>query len=280
MRKVLGIALLALCFVFTNAFAGGTGNCIQPLKTTTENIGMGAAFGYNYVPQRLNDLYNFDEDVADVKVLENRQVYGQVSIGLNDNRNLFIKAGACDYELRFKDVDTNDDMIIVDVDSGFYAGVGMNTLHTLAEVSPIGVPLKLGWGYEVQANGYINDVGEVKTDATTFADGDGTLYGFDGQESLYLTCRYDIESVETSIVPYIGIYHSWLLMGAIDALEYTRVGNKTGETNGVNLPGAFDALAFGLLLGVDLEITKYANLNVEGRFIGETAITTGATVKF
>ena len=47
-----------------------------------------------------------------------------------------------------------------------------------------------------------------------------------------------------------------------------------------NMASAFDILSFGMLLGLDVNVAKYVTFNVEGRFIGETAITTGATVKF
>ena len=281
MGKVFSVALLTLCFICTSAFAGGSGNCIQPLKTTTDNFGTGASFGYNYVGHRLMALYNYDRDETDLRVKDVSQAYGQIPIGLDDNHNLLLKIGVCDYKLYLKDRDKSQDTVRIDLDSGVYAGVGMNSLFPLWDFSmPAVGPVNIGWGYEIQGNAYLNDLDVVDMNMGVATDVDGSLLGFDGQESLYLTARYDVDAIETSIIPYIGIYHSWIVVSELDDITYTRSDNKTGNPDGLEIEGAFDALSFGLLLGADLEITKYANLNVEGRFIGETAVTTGATIKF
>jgi hypothetical protein len=259
--------------VSTNAFAGGSGNCILPIKTTTEHYPTGAAFGFNYVSSRLMDLYDYDENEKDHEVRELAQVYGEVPIGLSDTRNLFLKVGVCDYEIRFKDKDA-DEKVTVDLKKGIYAGVGMNSLFPL-ELECAG-DLPLSWGYDMQINGFLNDVKGVSRSGS-ITDESGTLYGIDGQESLYLACTHEWEEILTTFVPYIGVYHSWIVIGAIDEVSYNVNGVSTSH-DGVQ--GNFDVLSFGLLLGVDVEIAKYVNLNVEGRFIGETALTTGATVKF
>ncbi|MBI5144337.1 MAG: hypothetical protein HZA30_04645, partial [Candidatus Omnitrophica bacterium] len=101
----------------------------------------------------------------------------------------------------------------------------------------------------------------------------------DGQNSVYLTCKYDIDAIKTSIVPYIGGYHSWIVVGTAETLSYssTITGIPYDEED---YQAAFDVTSFGVLVGVDVDVAEFVNLNVEGRFIGETAITTGATIKF
>lgn len=269
-RKVVCLSLIALFLASLSAFAGGSGNCILPLKTTTEYAGTGATFGFNYVGSRMMALFDYNETEKDPELRELGQVYGQIPIGITENRNVFFKVGGCDYELRFDDKDAGE-TITIDVEEGIYAGVGMNNLAPLECAGDF----PLSWGYDMQINGYINDVEGVSRSGT-ITDPDGLLYGIDGQESLYLAYTYELEEMVT-FVPYIGVYHSWVVIGPIDEIAYSLNGVST-EHDGIQ--GNFDVLSFGLLLGIDVEVAKYVNLNVEGRFIGETAITTGATVKF
>lgn len=269
-KKLMVLCVLVLFLACANAFAGGSGNCILPIKTTTEHIGTGAAFGFNGVSSRLMDLYNYNKDEDDLKVEDLAQVYGAIPFGLSETRNIVWKIGAADYRLKFDNDGTNE-TITVDVDSGIYTGIGINNLFPLecAGEHP------LSWGYDLQINGYINEVGSVTRNGN-IADETGTLYGIDGQESLYLAYNYELEKIRTTFVPYLGVYHSWIVIGSFDDVTYTRNAAQVSH----DIQGAFDALSFGLLLGLDVEIAKYVNLNVEGRFIGETAITTGATIKF
>ncbi len=73
----------------------------------------------------------------------------------------------------------------------------------------------------------------------------------------------------------------WLFKKAAKDISYTPGRGVVGvSVENKTIPPAYDFLGFGVLVGIDIEITKYVNLNVEGRFVGETALTTGATVKF
>lgn len=276
MRKVVSLALAVLFLGYASVFAGGSGNCIEPLKNTTDRYAIGAAFGYNYVGARLLDLYNYGNDEKNIHIDAISQVYGQVPIGLNENMNLTVRVGSSTYDLKFRDKDS-DEEVSVDVRSGVYAGVALGAQYPWGEVSvgKMGM-FDIGYGFNTQINAAYNDVKSITRDNSSLTNEDGTLYTFDGENSVFITCKYDIEKLKTSLVPYIGVYQSWITTGTIGSLTYTR--NKAEVSH--DIVGAFDALAFGLLLGMDIDITKYATINIEGRFIGETAVTTGATVKF
>ena len=55
MLKVSGLCLVVICLVCTVAFAGGSGNPIEPLKETTEHIGMGVSFEFNGANTNLSE---------------------------------------------------------------------------------------------------------------------------------------------------------------------------------------------------------------------------------
>ena len=276
MRKVVSLALAVLFFGYASAFAGGSGNCIEPLKTATDRYALGAAFGYNYVGARLLDLYNYGNDEKNIHIDAISQVYGQVPIGINENMNLTVRVGSSTYDMDFRDK-ASDENVSVEVKNGVYAGVALGAQYPWGEVSvgKMGM-FDIGYGYNMQINGAYNDVKSITRENSSLTDEKGTLYTFDGENSVFITCKYDIETLKTSLIPYIGVYQSWIVTGTIGSLKYTM--NKAEVSH--DIVGAFDALAFGLLLGMDIDITKYATINIEGRFIGETAVTTGATIKF
>ncbi len=190
--------------------------------------------------------------------------------------NLTVRVGSSTYDLEFRDKNS-DEKVSIDVKNGVYAGIALNTLYPWGEVSVGNVGmLDIGYGFSTQVNVAYNDVKSITRENSSLTNEDGTLYTADGENSVYITCKYDIEQLHTSLVPYIGVYQSWIAIGTADAITYTR--NKAEVSHTID--GAFDALTFGLLLGMDIDITKYATINIEGRFIGETAVTTGATIKF
>lgn len=267
-KKVLCFGMVALFLVCTSAFAGGSGNCVLPIKTTTDDRGIGAAFEYNYISKRLMDL-NDTWGPKDSKIQDVSQVYGKILYGLSDSQNLYVNIGAAHYDLEFEDEEKTASVKML---NGPYAGVGLNGLFPMMEVWE----LDIGVGYDVQANSFFNGVKEAERAGKTSTDEDGWCYAVDGQESIYLTFKYDNDYLKTLIVPYVGAYHSWIVVGTLDNISYKTSDGEFGE----NITALFDVLSFGVVLGVDVDVAKFISFNVEGRFIGETAVTTGATIKF
>lgn len=272
-RFVIALICISLVLVCVPAFAGGAGNCVRPIRTTSKWIGVGAAFEYNYMHERMNKLDN-KKGPRDMKVEKVNQIYGKGIIGLGDYVNLYGKAGGSNYDLEFVSQTNQDAKYVIDLEDGVYMGGGLNALFPIYTLEP----LTFGIGFDIQGNGYLNDVkgitrsGEVATSVT------GQFFGLDGQNSLYLTCKYEIESLKTAIVPYVGGYHSWMVIGTSKGLSYDT--ESSGYVGKKHFQAAYDVLSFGVVFGVDLDIAQFVNLNVEGRLVGETALTAGATVKF
>ena len=279
LKRVLCLGLLILFVACTNVFAGGSGNPVEVVETKSNLFDIGAvAFEYNLVTERINKLNDSFVDADNIKIKDLSQVYGKITWGRTADEilwmpatdyNLYAKVGASSYELTFDD---DDDVVIkVDLENGVYAGIGANALFPLKKLDDLCDKCTINWGADIQINGFLNGVDDV-TRAGATVSSDGYFYGLDGETSVYLTCKYDIEKIQTSLIPYLGVYHSWIVIGTIEGLDSAVSEEQIG--------GAFDVLSFGMLLGLDLNIAEYVTLNVEGRFIGETAVTTGATVKF
>ena len=272
MKRGIIFSLMVLVLAYTNAFAGGSGNPIEPLTASTEHVGIGGTFGYNYVHERANTLDN-DYGPKDMEVTRLSQVYGKITLGHSDNFNVYGKIGGNSYDLKFVDSAQGAEMEI-DFKDGVYTGAGINALFPIKEIADF----TIGLGTDFQANFFYNEVENIRRAGENATGIGGAFYGVDGENSVYLTCKYDIEPIKTAIIPYIGAYHSWIFVGTAKALSYdtTIAGNVEDE----HFQAASDLAGFGFMLGLDLDIAKYAALSIEGRFGGETAVTTGATVKF
>jgi hypothetical protein len=271
-KRALCLGLIVLLLACTNVFAGGAGNPVQLVENKGPLLDVGGiSFEYNYVPERANELNDSLAGPEDIEVERMSQMYGKIVWGVEDY-NVYANIGTADYDLDF-----NDDgiMATLDLETGPYFGMGVNKLFPFKTLDDLCDKCTIGWGADIQVNVFLNDIQDISRAGTT-TSADGFFYGLDGQNSAYITCKYDIEKMETSLIPYLGVYHSWIVVGTLDDLKY----NITGVDYNTNMDGAFDILSFGLLLGLDVTMSRYATFNVEGRFVGETAITTGATLRF
>lgn len=281
-KRVLCLGLLILFMACTNVFAGGSGNPVETVENQSPILDVGAvAFEYNLVPERMNELNDSLVGPESVEIEDLSQVYGKIIWGRSADQilwmpggdyNLYAKIGASSYDVDFDDEGTP---VRVHLETGPYFGVGANVLFPLKQLDDLCDKCTINWGADIQANFFFNDVDDVRRGSETVTS-EGFFYGVDGETSAYLTCKYDIEKIQTSLIPYLGVYHSWIVIGATEGLKYESGGTEYKS----DMPAAFDILSFGMLLGLDVNVAKYVTLNVEGRFIGETAITTGATIKF
>jgi hypothetical protein len=274
MKKFLCFVFAAILVISRIALAGGVGNCVQPIRTTTSLFGTGAAFELNYVAERANYLDN-KNGPSNMEVNDLTQVYGKITIGLFDYLNIYGKIGACNYDLEFDDRWPPARMTF-DLEDGIYTGTGINMLIPVTKWENF----NLGVGGDIQANLFHNDVSAITKAGEGASSVDGSFYGIDGQNSLYLTCKYKYETpkIKTSFVPYVGAYHSWIVVGTVESLTYDT--DSSGFVESEDFQAAYDFGSFGLLFGMDIDVAEYVNLYIEGRVGGETALTSGATVKF
>lgn len=272
MGRMIFLALLILCLTSTAVYAGGAGDCITPIRTTSKHFGVGAAFEYNYVHSRMNNLEN-SRGPRGMELKNTNQVYGKGIIGLGNYVNLYGKIGGANYDLNFVDK-AQDATMSIKLRDGVYTGAGINALFPLTEVQPV----KIGLGFDIQSNLSLNSVKEITRSDQNGTNPAGKFYRVDGQNSLYMTCRYDMEKYNSFVVGYIGGYQSWAVVGTYKGLTYTTL--DAGYIDKEHYQGAYDFTSFGVMVGADIDIAKYVSINIEGRFVGETALTTGATIKF
>jgi len=275
--RVIALFLVAVFLLTASyAFAGGSGDCILPLKQTTKFLKTGGAYEYNYIEKRENKLQNDMSTMKDMEIRDQWQSYGKIMVGVLESTNLYAKVGVTNYKMKNLDRNNRDAVIETELDDGIYTGLGTNSYFKLADVKPV----TFGLGFDLQGNFSHNSIKDILADGVRMVGVDGTMFAADGEESLYFTCKYTADMFKTSIIPYVGGYHSWLVVGSAEPAS-ARFQPETGYwlQNKAIRPG-YDVLSFGVLVGCDLDIASYININIEGRFVGETALTTGATIKF
>lgn len=270
MRKFMVCALMLVFIAFVpKAFSESSGNCLEPLGKTTEVLGVAGSFEYNYVANRYNKLDNNSSRFKDLEIENTNEVYGKFSVALFDNFNVYANIGGALYDVKYTDRVDNVDMIIK-LEPGLYTGTGINCLFPVFG--------NLSVGGNIYGGFLLNNVKDISRRGRDCTSASGQLYTLNGVNSLYASYRFDIEYIKTAIIPYVGGYHAWIITGTSEKLDYIDAAPNVDVKK--HIQAAYDILGFGLLVGLDVEVTKYAVFNLEGRFIGENAFTCGASIKF
>ena len=130
-----------------------------------------------------------------------------------------------------------------------------------------------GVGADVQFNAWYNEIDSITAvNAISFTDS-GSVKNYEFQAALYVTYNYKTDNGIT-LIPYAGCLYSNLTSNIDDAIKYQdinwnyTVGDLDSKDN------------FGLLVGANVGIRDNFELNLEGRFIAETAATAGLGYKF
>jgi len=216
----------------------------------------------------------------------------KLSYGVLDHLDIFVRLGAANFKEKIKgeasDSGTFDDPI--SGNSGTYAGIVENT-GTLKGDSAFAwglgakgvIPFENGWFLGVQAQ-YLTHKNSLKNsmkekESGTFEVTAGPDTGTTGtyasaEEEMNWNAKATVQEWQIApyvakklgnFIPYFGVKYS------DQRMQYKEEDMK------LKLKAADN---FGLFLGTDYKIGKNFSLNIEGRFIDETAMSLAATYKF
>jgi len=195
------------------------------------------------------------------KISRGRNVAGKVSYGIFDSLDVYIKLGATNYNLK-GDVYVGDTKHVDEnLSSGgsFLYGAGLKWAQEL----------KKGWiiGCDVQ---YLTSDQKLDFSATNVISGAVAT-------AQYTDCRIQ----EWHVAPYIAkkIANFTPYLGA-------RYSDLRMDQSNPNDPNRWNNLVFiadynvGVFTGIDWNLGKGFKLNVEGRFVDETAMSVGLAYRF
>lgn len=253
------IFLVLMLLVVSPLFAAGITDAVKPL-------------GHLKFSATVEDNYIFKKDIEKKDSLKFEpekinQVYAKLGLGLTPYFNLYTKLGMSNGgEIKRDNVSTSKE-IKIETDYGFLWGVGVSGIK---EVSG-------GWkvGLDTQFNSWKEDVDKVKVDGTTATTVSGEIENYEFQITPLLTRKFDISACNWSLNPYLGVPINLYRTQTDRNIKFTY--SSVQQIESWTLRG--DNYV-GILVGSDLEINKNCALQVEGRFIDETAITVGGTYRF
>lgn len=191
------------------------------------------------------------------------QIYGKINYDLLKNLGIYLKIGTANLEQKLKwDIGVSQ---TIKYDYGLFAGAGLKCHFPL--VSNFGV------GGDAQVNWWHNKARTITgTDDPSLID-KGTIDNLNAQGTIYLDYNYALND-KVSITPYAGIYYSYFRSfeekdRTFHDSTYTYTGGDIETRHPV-----------GPVAGLSVKINKNLSLNIEGRFVAETAISGGASFRF
>ena len=207
------------------------------------------------------DIDASESNVRDAKV-EGQWYLAKISVALIDRFEPYVLLGASDIEGEYVGVSSGSKYDI-EGDTNFAWGVGSKIL--IWETEDLGFAVSGAGEYRRTDPGIKEQlVDGVSQDAT-----DRVFEIEEWQFALAVSKEFKIGQ-DIALIPYVGAKYS----DSEIKLKY-----KTGGTLN-DLGGGENADNVGVFVGVDLSVLESLSINVEGRFIDETAMSIGATVKF
>ncbi len=314
MKKLILLSLITLLCLPVAVYAASMGG-VETQGQGKFAIGMDQEFGFDrdykdvvtdegytedftiFVPGPEGDVeIPVEGIVSDYKVKINLDNMSRslvkLSYGVLDHLDIFATLGEANFKSKFKGERTYGFTFgVPDEDgSGTYAGILEDT-GTFKGKSAFAwglgakgvIPFENGWFLGMQAQ-YLTHKNTVKISGTEKES--GTLTGIDlngdpisetfgsDEETITATGKATVQEWQIApyvakklgnFIPYFGVKYSDQRM------------NYKDEDGKLKIKAADN---FGLFLGTDYKIGKNFSLNIEGRFIDETAMSLGATYRF
>jgi len=294
-KKILAVGLMAVLFFPVLVYASSIGGA--------ETQGQGKiSVGYDgeYIFDRdfkekkgsyvsdISDEYTMDvEWKTAVEIDEMYRNMVKISYGVLDNLDIYVKLGTADLEL--KQTYTESGSIPdaewagvlekgtskMNADTAFAYGIGAKGTLPLSETLFLGCDIQ----YIRHKNDFTekdswteysyDDEGNLTSEEEYSADYTGDLTFQEWQVAPYVAAKLG------NFVPYLGVKYS----GAVTKIKYASVSGDDDDYPEDNVKDRADDHV-GVFVGTDFKITENWKLNVEGRFVDETAVSMGLNYKF
>lgn len=271
MKRIIAVVAVTLLLAAPCAFASSVGNEVEGVGNLKFSAGAEGNLVYDKEIEDGGALTSSSATITDFEI-EYAQVYGKLSVGLTDYLNLYTKLGSVKIiEARIKFTDGSE--IKVKSENSFLWAVGGTAAYTFkgdnwAKDFFVGLNNEFNmWGVDVDSLSITGNVSPTNVS--------GHIWNWEYQLTGYVGRRFAFEQIKTVVKPYIGILWDLFHTETDDDISYTLSGTASKLTYDLD---SEDQL--GLVVGTDVTILDRVVLNVEGRFITETAITFGGSVKF
>ncbi|MBI4335927.1 MAG: hypothetical protein HY589_04655 [Candidatus Omnitrophica bacterium] len=257
--KKIAICAIVMFFAASPLFAAGVTDSVKPLGHLKFSIGAEDNFIFE------KDIEQKDSLKFDIEDMN--QVYAKLALGLTPYFNIYTKLGASDSGEIERDNVSSDKRIKIETDYGFLWGVGISGTKEIFE----------GWniGLDTQFNSWSVDVDTIDVQGTKATSVSGEIVNYELQVTPVVSKKFSIAAYNWNLTPYVGVPVNFFLTKTDSQIKFIYSGSNQTESW---VQKGDDNV--GVLVGADLEITQNIALQVEGRFIDETAITAGGSYRF
>lgn len=265
MKRIV-IMIVAITFIAAPLFAAAITDSVKPLghlkySLTAED---------NYIFKR--DIKTSENNTS-FKTEDINQVYAKLALGVTPYFNLYGKLGASDGGT-IKDTNTASNGVEAKIETnyGFLWGVGLSGAKEISNGWKLGADAQFDW--------WRPDVDSV-TSVARSTSSSGKIEDFEFQITPFITKQFELpygkvgSQYKWVADPYLGLKYSYFKTQTDKNIQYMAAG--TNSTTSWTLRGK-DSL--GIVVGSDLVFADKWALELEGRFIDETAITAGVAYRF
>jgi opacity protein-like surface antigen len=255
MKKFLVLGLAIVLFSPQSLYAASIGGA-ETLGQGKFAVGFDQEFGFKREMKHHKSSWE-GYKAEDVEIKDTYRSMGKISYGIIDNIDVYAKLGAANFDLKQEDYynDVHDGKSKLDGKYAFAYGFGLKGTHNFQD----------GWLVGLDAQ-FLSHKNNYKGKWTSPSGSDEE--SFSGKMTVY----------EWHVAPYVG--------KKIDNFTIYAGGKYSDLRTKVTSPAADGTLKhkakynFGVFAGLDIKMIEHVTLNVEGRFIDETAMSAGLSYKF
>jgi len=217
--------------------------------------------------------YIFDKNIrkstTDTKfVIEDiSQLYTKLTLGLSPYFNIYTKLGISDGGTIRKETITPAQYDI-ETEHNLLAGIGITGLDEIFPNWMIGIDTQFNW-WKV-------DVDAVSFMGGTATETSGEIENFEVQGIVFITTNIEFIHYDWLINPYFGLKVSYFSTDTDGQIHFKDSAGNLLDTSWA-LKGDDN---FGIIIGTDWEVTPDFTMQIEGRFVDETALSGGVTYRF
>ena len=294
MKKFLALCVVVLLFLPLAAYAAAIGGA-ETLGKGEVSVGLdqemvfGGKFrGISWSDGEAdNGDYWEEAEKINLQVEQSYRSLTKISYGLLDNLDIYARIGMVRPSFKFKESYNYYEELTDEVTNyyleegaaqiklqGNYAlayGLGIKSVNQISDELLVGIDMQFLTyrnKYKAKGSGSLYwETGEVGGEPVDFDTEDLSFSGKVPGNQIYYewhVAPYIAMKIE-NVTPYLGIVYS-------DTLMKIKLGGETERFRAKDRVGGF--------VGVDWRIDENWSLNIEGRFVNETAASAGVTYKF
>jgi hypothetical protein len=258
MKKFLVLGLAIVLFSPQSLYAASIGGA-ETLGQGKLAVGFDQEFGFNRKMkfQKASEI-EANTEYKDAKVNEFYRSMGKISYGVIDNIDVYAKLGVANYDAEGKQYRDGAYRGKVDYDGkyAFAYGFGLKGTHNFQDGWLVGLDAQ----FLTHKNNYKANWEHVS----------GYKESYSGKVTTY----------EWHVAPYVGKTIDKFTIYAGGKYSDVRSKIKASDDDGSWWMKIKAKNNFGVFTGLDIKMIEHVTLNVEGRFIDETAMSAGLSYKF